>query len=83
MPFSDLLKTQGRSVAQSGSAFASGAKGRGFKSLRSDHSTYIHLYYQMELQRQRIKIATVAQLDRALASEAEGCWFDPSQSHQY
>ena len=26
--------------------------------------------------------ATVAQLDRALASEAEGCWFDPSQSHQ-
>ena len=26
-----------RSVAQSGSAFASGAKGRGFKSLRSDH----------------------------------------------
>ena len=25
--------------------------------------------------------ATVAQLDRALASEAEGCWFDPSQSH--
>ena len=27
-------------------------------------------------------VATVAQLDRALASEAEGCWFDPSQSHQ-
>ena len=27
--------------------------------------------------------ATVAQLDRALASEAEGCWFDPSQSHQF
>ena len=22
-------------------------------------------------------------MDRALASEAEGCWFDPSQSHQY
>ena len=29
--------SQCRSVAQSGSAFASGAKGRGFKSLRSDH----------------------------------------------
>ena len=30
-----------------------------------------------------VAFATIAQLDRALASEAEGCWFDPSQSHHY
>ena len=24
------------------------------------------------------RCATIAQLDRALASDAEGCWFDPS-----
>ena len=35
-----------RSVAQSGSAFASGAKGRGFKSLRSDQFPKINLCVQ-------------------------------------
>ena len=35
---SSIAHQKSRSVAQPGSAFASGAKGRGFKSLRSDQS---------------------------------------------
>ena len=38
--FAEKVKMpESRSVAQPGSAFASGAKGRGFKSLRSDQLT--------------------------------------------
>ena len=29
----------------------------------------------------RFSLALVAQLDRASASEAEGCWFDSSRGH--
>ena len=37
-----------RSVAQPGSAFGSGPKGRGFKSLRSDHLRVLHPWWNWQ-----------------------------------
>ena len=43
-PFRDTIETIRRGVAQSGSASALGAEGRGFESLRPDHSAFSALF---------------------------------------
>ena len=71
---STTYKNPFRGVAQTGSAFAWGAKGRGFKSRRSDHLPSISLAHFAMKQQARATQAFFARLSltRPLASLPEG-----------